>query len=75
MQNNGMSLEDFKGIFWWEWGHRQLGRVIGLVWAVGFVGFLAARRIPRGWTRASDVDRGAGRSAGGDRLVDGVVRV
>ncbi|MFX0544329.1 heme A synthase [Roseovarius sp. S1116L3] len=51
VQNSWMSLEDFKVIYWWEWGHRQLGRVIGLVWAVGFFGFLAARQIPAGWTR------------------------
>ncbi|MFZ3582635.1 heme A synthase [Loktanella sp. DJP18] len=50
LQNAGMSLAEFKSIYWWEWGHRQLGRVIGLVWAVGFVGFLAARKIPTGWT-------------------------
>ena len=50
LQNAGMTLEAFKTIYWWEWGHRQLGRVIGLVWAVGFLGFLAARRIPVGWT-------------------------
>jgi heme a synthase len=28
--NEGMSLAAFKGIFWWEWAHRQLGRFIGL---------------------------------------------
>ena len=50
LQNKGMSLEEFKVIYWWEWGHRQLGRVIGLVWAVGFFFFLAARKIPTGWT-------------------------
>ncbi|WP_338547999.1 heme A synthase [Roseovarius phycicola] len=50
LQNKGMSLEEFKVIYWWEWGHRQLGRVIGLVWAVGFLGFLALRKIPPGWT-------------------------
>lgn len=50
LQNSQMGLEEFKSIFWWEWGHRQLGRVIGLVWALGFVGFLAARAIPAGWT-------------------------
>lgn len=50
LQNRGMDLAAFKTIFWWEWGHRQLGRVIGLVWAVGFLGFLATRQIPRGWT-------------------------
>jgi len=50
LQNKGMSLSEFKTIFWWEWGHRQLGRVIGLVWAAGFVFFLATRKIPVGWT-------------------------
>ncbi|MFQ6548047.1 heme A synthase [Aestuariibius sp. 2305UL40-4] len=49
-QNRGMSLAEFKVIYWWEWGHRQLGRFIGLVWAAGFVGFLVARKIPPGWT-------------------------
>ena len=29
-QNSHMSLSEFKVIFWWEWGHRQLGRLIGL---------------------------------------------
>ena len=29
-QNFNMSLNEFKVIFWWEWGHRQLGRFIGL---------------------------------------------
>lgn len=48
--NGWMQLDDFKRIYWWEWGHRQLGRVIGLVWAVGFFGFLLARQIPTGWT-------------------------
>lgn len=50
LQNKGMTLAEFKVIFWWEWGHRQLGRAIGVVWAVGFFGFLAARQIPTGWT-------------------------
>ncbi|MGB3554382.1 MAG: heme A synthase [Jannaschia sp.] len=50
LQNRGMSLAEFQTIYWWEWGHRQLGRVIGLVWALGFFGLLLARRIPPGWT-------------------------
>jgi cytochrome c oxidase assembly protein subunit 15 len=50
LQNKGMSLDAFKTIYWWEWGHRQLGRIIGLVWAVGFLGFAVARQIPPGWT-------------------------
>ena len=29
-QNFNMTLSEFKVIFWWEWGHRQLGRLIGL---------------------------------------------
>lgn len=49
IQNKWMELVDFKQIYWWEWGHRQLGRVIGLVWALGFFGFLVARKIPAGW--------------------------
>ena len=51
LQNKGMTLAEFKAIYWWEWGHRQLGRLIGLVWAVGFVGFWTTKRIPTGWTR------------------------
>jgi heme a synthase len=50
VQNKWMALSDFKSIYWWEWSHRQLGRSIGLVWALGFFGFLIARKIPPGWT-------------------------
>jgi len=50
LQNKGMTLSEFKVIYWWEWGHRQLGRFIGLVWGVGFVYFVAAKKIPSGWT-------------------------
>ncbi|MGB3408090.1 MAG: heme A synthase [Jannaschia sp.] len=50
LQNRGMSLSEFQVIYWWEWGHRQLGRVIGLVWALGFFGLLVTRRMPVGWT-------------------------
>ena len=49
VQNSWMELGDFKLIYWWEWGHRQLGRVIGLVWAIGFLWFLLRRQIPTGW--------------------------
>lgn len=47
--NAGMSLTEFKFIYWWEWSHRQLGRLIGLVWAVGLAGFMIARKVPAGW--------------------------
>ena len=35
--NSGMSLGEFQFIYWWEWGHRQLGRFIGLVMLGGFL--------------------------------------
>jgi len=50
LQNGWMELSDFKRIYWWEWGHRQMGRVIGLVWGLGFLWFLVRRQIPTGWT-------------------------
>jgi cytochrome c oxidase assembly protein subunit 15 len=48
--NNSMNLEEFKFIFWWEWGHRLLGRVIGLVVAIPLAIFLLRRRVPAGLT-------------------------
>ncbi len=50
IMNPEMTLPEFKSIYWWEWGHRQLGRLIGAVWALGFLWFLARRQIPPGWT-------------------------
>ena len=38
--NAGMSLDEFKTIFWWEWSHRLLGRVIGLAYLLPFMWFL-----------------------------------
>ncbi len=52
--NQGMSLDEFKFIFWWEWGHRQFGRFIGVAWFVPLVWF-AFKGIVRGrlfWTLA-----------------------
>lgn len=40
--NQGMSMEEFREIYWWEWSHRQLGRLIGIVFAVGFIVFAGA---------------------------------
>jgi len=50
LQNRGMSLSEFQYIYWWEWGHRQFGRLIGLVWAIGFLALAVTRNIPPGWT-------------------------
>lgn len=38
--NAGMSLGEFKTIFWWEWSHRLLGRAIGAVYLLPFLFFL-----------------------------------
>jgi cytochrome c oxidase assembly protein subunit 15 len=40
MLNAGMTLSEFKTIFWWEWSHRLLGRVIGVVYLLPFLFFL-----------------------------------
>jgi cytochrome c oxidase assembly protein subunit 15 len=47
LRNHDMTLEGFKGIFWWEYFHRLLGRVIGVAFFVPVLYFLARRRIPR----------------------------
>jgi cytochrome c oxidase assembly protein subunit 15 len=47
--NSGMSLADFKTIFFWEYVHRLLGRLIGLVFAVPLLWFWWRRAIPRGY--------------------------
>ena len=39
LQNYDMSLQEFKIIFWWEWGHRFLGRVIGISYLVPLIYF------------------------------------
>jgi cytochrome c oxidase assembly protein subunit 15 len=45
--NHDMTLAGFKGIFWWEYFHRLLGRLIGVAFLVPFAVFLARRRIDR----------------------------
>ncbi len=42
-----MTLDEFKSIYFWEYTHRLLGRLIGVAFAVPFVWFLARRRLPR----------------------------
>jgi cytochrome c oxidase assembly protein subunit 15 len=38
--NAGMNLAEFKTIFWWEWSHRLLGRVIGVAYLLPFLWFI-----------------------------------
>jgi len=47
--NFDMTLEGFQFIFWWEWVHRQIGRLIGLVFFIPLVWFWVRGRIPRGY--------------------------
>ncbi|MBR0553824.1 COX15/CtaA family protein [Sphingomonadaceae bacterium LXI357] len=45
----GMTLSQFKGIFFWEYSHRLLGRLIGMVFFVPLVWFAVRRAIPKGY--------------------------
>jgi cytochrome c oxidase assembly protein subunit 15 len=45
----GMTLAQFKHIYWWEFVHRLLGRVIGLVFGAGLLWFAVRREIPKGY--------------------------
>ena len=45
--NRGMSLEEFQFIFYWEWGHRVLGRFIGVLFAIPFFFFLLRGMVPK----------------------------
>lgn len=47
--NHDMTLDGFQFIFWWEWAHRQIGRIIGLVFFIPLVWFWVRDRIPRGY--------------------------
>ena len=50
--NRGMTLDEFKLIYWWEWAHRLLGRLIGVAFLLPFLWFLwrgAVEPALRGW--------------------------
>lgn len=47
LQNSSMTLGEFEFIFWWEWAHRLLGRLIGVVFFVPFVIFATLHMLPR----------------------------
>ena len=72
--NRGMSLDQFKTIYWWEWAHRLVGQLVGVAFLLPFLWFLgrgwvAPRLQPRLWFIFRT--RGA---AGRRRLVDGGLR-
>ena len=72
--NHAMTLAEFKGIYWWEYAHRLLGRAIGAVFLLPLIVFAARRRIASGlgWKLASHLR--ARRAAGRDGLVHGQER-
>jgi cytochrome c oxidase assembly protein subunit 15 len=49
LMNRGMSLDEFKGIYFWEYVHRLLGRLIGLAFALPLAWFWLRRQIPEGY--------------------------
>ncbi len=49
LMNRGMSLAEFKGIFFWEYVHRLLGRLVGLAFALPLAWFWLRRQIPAGY--------------------------
>lgn len=48
-QNYNMTMSEFQFIYWWEWGHRLFGRLIGLVAIGGFIWFAAMRWLSKKW--------------------------
>ena len=47
LKNRGMSLDEFKSIFWFEYAHRVLGRLIGVVFFVPLLFFIITRRVDK----------------------------
>ena len=60
IQNKAMTLSEFKTIYWWEWGHRQLGRIVGVVWLIGFIWLALARKLTNVWITRSFIIGGLG---------------
>lgn len=48
-KNFYMEVDQFKSIFWWEYFHRLLGRLVGIVFAIPFIYFLATKQIKKGY--------------------------
>jgi cytochrome c oxidase assembly protein subunit 15 len=45
--NKGMTLGAFQGIYWWEWTHRLVARLVAAAFVIPFVALLASRQLPR----------------------------
>ena len=46
LKNNGMNLQDFKNIYFWEYFHRLWGRLIGIIFLIPFIFFIVLKLIP-----------------------------
>ena len=51
--NYDFTLHDFKGIFFWEYLHRLIGRLIGIVFIVPFIYFLIKNKLNKEWIKKS----------------------
>ena len=49
--NKMMTVDEFKGIFWWEFVHRLWGRLIGVVFIVPFIIFVLQKKLNAGWIK------------------------
>jgi cytochrome c oxidase assembly protein subunit 15 len=47
LEHRGMTLAAFQAIYWWEWAHRLLGRLVGVIFLLPFIGFAATGAIQR----------------------------
>ncbi len=72
--NKGMSLDEFKVIYWWEWAHRFLARGVGVLFGVPLLFFLATGRVEKRlrWPLFGLLVLGGLQGSG--RLVDGGIR-
>ncbi len=52
LQNSAMTLEQFKFIYWWEWGHRLLGRIIGLFILFPMIYFWVTKQLSK-WLKVA----------------------
>jgi heme A synthase len=69
--NSDFTLSNFKFIFFWEWFHRFWGRLIGIVFAIGFITFLVQKRFKKEYDQPDDHSFLTRRIAGCNRLDHG----
>ena len=49
--NSDFTLSDFKNIYWWEYIHRLIGRIIGIVFLIPFIWFWLMKKLPSGFMK------------------------